>query len=218
MKRHERKYLKKAYLNIKEQYADVCYSSSRWRDIKFCIGFEHYTHKTNELPGESHWRPYQSEKQLKENNAAVDSLLAAYKNFDEAPESVIGTADSNSKIVLDALPSKYDFPALATSLEKLLISGGFSDIIITGSDNEATAEQNSTTPAPIEIPFTIAAKGTYTNLQMLIDSLRLSIRPFKIMRLDITASSASDSMSFAISAVTFYHPEKNLEIPLKEVE
>ena len=158
------------------------------------------------------------EKQLKENNAAVDSLLAAYKNFDEAPESVIGTADSNSKIVLDALPSKYDFPALATSLEKLLISGGFSDIIITGSDNEATAEQNSTTPAPIEIPFTIAAKGTYTNLQMLIDSLRLSIRPFKIMRLDITASSASDSMSFAISAVTFYQPEKNLEIPLKEVE
>lgn len=158
------------------------------------------------------------QKQLKSNIAAVDSLLEAYKNFDEAAESVIGTADSNSKVVLDALPSKYDFPALATSLEKLLVSGGFSDISISGSDNEATAEQNSTNPAPIEIPFTIAAKGSYANLQSLINSLRISIRPFKIMRLDITSSSSGDSMSFTISAVTFYQPEKNLEIPLVEVK
>jgi len=158
------------------------------------------------------------QKQLKANVAAVDSLLAAYKNFDEAPESVIGTSDSNSKIVLDALPSKYDFPALATSLEKLLVSGGFSDISITGSDNEATAEQNSTTPAPVEIPFTIAAKGSYVNLQSLMNNLRISIRPFKILKLDITASAGVDSMNFTISAVTFYQPEKNLEIPLQEVK
>lgn len=158
------------------------------------------------------------QKQLKENIAAVDSLLAAYKSFDGAAESVIGTADSNTKIVLDALPSKYDFPAIATSLEKLLVSGGFSDISITGVDNEATAEQNSITPVPIEIPFTIAAKGTYANLQILINSLRLSIRPFKIIRLDITAASTGDTMNFTISAVTFYQPEKNLEIPLKEVK
>lgn len=158
------------------------------------------------------------QKQLKSNNAAVDSLLEAYKNFDEAAESVIGTADSNSKVVLDALPSKYDFPALTTSLEKLLVNGGFSDISISGSDNEANAEQNSTNPAPIEIPFTIAAKGSYANLQSLINSLRISIRPFKIMRLDITSSSGGDSMSFTINAVTFYQPEKNLEIPLVEVK
>ncbi len=158
------------------------------------------------------------QKQLKANIAAVDSLLAAYKNFDDASESVIGTSDSNSKIVLDALPSKYDFPALATSLEKLLVTGGFTDVNITGSDNEATAEQNSTTPAPVEIPFTIAAKGSYASLQSLINNLRISIRPFKISRLDITASASADSMSFTISAVTFYQPEKNLEIPLQEVK
>lgn len=157
------------------------------------------------------------QKQLKANVAAVDSLLAAYKNFDEAAESVIGTSDSNSKIVLDALPSKYDFPALATSLEKLLVTGGFSDISITGADNEATAEQNSTSPAPVEIPFTISAKGSYASLQTLINNLRISIRPFKISKLDITATSGSDSMSFTISAATYYQPEKNLEIPLKEV-
>lgn len=158
------------------------------------------------------------QKQLVSNVAAVDSLIAAYKNFDQAAESVIGTNDSNSKIVLDALPSKYDYPALASSLEKLLTTGGFSDISITGSDNEATAEQNSTTPLPVEIPFTIAAKGSYTSLQTLINNLRISIRPFKISKLDITAASGSDSMSFSITATTFYQPEKNLEIPLKEVK
>jgi Tfp pilus assembly protein PilO len=158
------------------------------------------------------------QKQLKDNLSAVDSLLAAYKNFDSAAESVIGTSDSNSKIVLDALPSKYDFPALATSLENLLVTGGFSDINITGSDNEATAEQNSTTPKPIEIPFTISAKGTYANLQTLIGNLQRSIRPFKILKLDITASANADSMNFTISAVTYYQPEKNLDIPLKEVK
>lgn len=158
------------------------------------------------------------QKQLKANVAAVDSLIAAYKDFDDAAESVIGTSDSNSKIVLDALPSKYDFPALATSLEKLLVTGGFSDISITGSDNEATAEQNSTTPVPIEIPFTIAAKGSYSSLQTLMNNLRISIRPFKVIKLDINAASSSDSLSFTISAVTFYQPEKNLEIPLREVK
>lgn len=158
------------------------------------------------------------QKQLKDNIAAVDSLVAAYKNFDAPAESVIGTADSNSKIVLDALPSKYDFPALTASLENLLVTGGFGDISITGSDNEANAEQNSITPVPIEIPFIISAKGSYANIQILISNLQRSIRPFKILKLDITASSGTDSMNFTISAVTFYQPEKNLDIPLKEVK
>lgn len=157
------------------------------------------------------------DRQLKDNVAAVDSLVAAYKEFDQAAESVIGTADRNSKIVLDALPSKYDFPALATSLEKLLVTGGFADINITGSDNEATAEQNSTTPVPVEIPFTISAKGSYDNLKLLISNLQKSIRPFKILRIDVTASANGATMNFTIAGVTFYQPEKNLEIPLKEV-
>ena len=155
------------------------------------------------------------EKQLKANVKAVDSLVIAYKAFDEAKESTIGTVDANSKIVLDALPSKYDFPALATSLEKLLVTGGFSGIIITGSDAELSAEQNSTKPVPIEIPFTLAAKGSYANLQALVANLQRSIRPFKILKIDLTGK--QDSLSFTISAVTYYQPEKNLEIPLKEV-
>ena len=66
--------------------------------------------------------------QLKTNNQAATELVAAYKSFVAAPENIIagsasGSGDrdgDNAKIVLDALPSKYDFPALVTSIEKIL--------------------------------------------------------------------------------------------------
>lgn len=159
-----------------------------------------------------------AEKQLKSNIVAVDNLFESYKNFDEAPESVIGTADRNSKIVLDALPSKYDFPALATSLEKLLVGGGIANIGITGLDDEATAEQDSTSPEPVEIPFVISGSGSYASLQQLIANLQLSIRPFKVLKLDLSAGGAEGNMNFTISAVTYYQPEKNLDIPEVEVK
>lgn len=156
------------------------------------------------------------EKQLKSNLKSVESLVESYKTFDQAAESVIGTSDRNSKIVLDALPSKYDFPALATSLEKLLVTGGVSNIAITGSDDEASAEQNSASPSPVEIPFTISGKASYDDVQKLIKNLQLSIRPFKVLKMDISGTQAQ--MNFTISATTYYQPEKNLEIPLKEVK
>lgn len=158
-----------------------------------------------------------AEAQLKENIDNMNSLMQAYQNFDEAAESVIGTGDSNSTIVLDALPSKYDFPALATSLDKILVSGGFTEIAISGSDEEATAEQNSSSPAPIEIPFGISATGSYERLQRLMADLQRSIRPFRILKFDIGASSGGGGLQFTISGVTYYQPEKNLEIEQKEV-
>lgn len=159
-----------------------------------------------------------AEKQLKSNVEAANNLVESFKNFDEAAESVIGTADRNSKVVLDALPSKYDFPALATSLEKLLLGGGITNIGITGLDDEATAEQNSTSPEPIEIPFTISGTGSYANIQQLIVNLHRSIRPFKVLRFDISAGGDPNSMNVTVSAVTYYQPEKNLDIPEREVQ
>ena len=65
---------------------------------------------------------------LKADISAVDNLNNSYKTFIGTPTNVLGgnptgTGDQdgdNAKIVLDALPSKYDFPALTTSLEKLI--------------------------------------------------------------------------------------------------
>src|SRR4051812_44686458 len=58
-------------------------------------------------------------RQLLSNARAYDSLLASYQDFEGNNVNVIdgssdGTGDrdgKNSRIVLDALPSSYDFPA-----------------------------------------------------------------------------------------------------------
>jgi Tfp pilus assembly protein PilO len=149
-------------------------------------------------------------EQLKQNIQAINPLVASYEAFDSAPESVIGTPDKNSKIVLDALPSKYDFPALATSLEYLVQRTGMSIKGITGTDNEASAEQNSADPAPIEIPFTLQAGGDYEKSKVLVTSMEKSIRPFVISNL--TLSGSDGSLTVSVTGKTYYQPEKKLEI------
>jgi hypothetical protein len=155
-------------------------------------------------------------EQLKKNIDAKDQLVASYTAFNDAPESVIGTAESNSKVVLDALPSKYDFPALNTSIDGIITGAGMSVETITGSDLETSAEQSSITPTPIAIPFEFTAKGSYEAAQKLITDLQRSIRPFKIISIDFTASEGG-SISVTIAGETYYQPAKDLGIENKKV-
>ena len=95
---------------------------------------------------------------LKQNNQEVSGLKAAYVDFVSSPTNIIdgnpnGTGEKdgdNARIILDALPSKYDFPALATSLEKLLIERNFRVESIKGIDDEIaqSAKKESGTPRP----------------------------------------------------------------------
>ena len=149
-------------------------------------------------------------QQLVTNFKAVDTLVNAYQTFEGASESSIGTADKNSIIILDALPSKYDFPALATSLEGLITSSGAKVDSITGTDQEAQAVQDSAAPQPIEIPFQISASGGYANIQTLISNLEHSIRPINISSLTFSGNDAS--LQASITAKTYYQPEKKLTI------
>ncbi len=148
--------------------------------------------------------------QLSKNVKAADTLNSAYQTFDSTPESVIGTKDKNSKIVLDSLPSKYDFPALATSLEGLISGSGNKITSIGGTDNEAQASQDSAEPTPVDIPILIGASGNFTSAQKLILDLERSIRPVKIASLDLTGSDSN--LQIAVNAKTYYQPEKKLDI------
>lgn len=158
-----------------------------------------------------------AEKQLKSNLSAVTELVKSYESFDNKAESVVGTQDKNSKIVLDALPSKYDYPAITASIEKIInLTGGITGFSVAGTDQEATAQQDSINPEPIEIPITISGSASYDTIQKLINNLQLSIRPFKVTKL--TFSGNQTSMTFNLNVTTYYMPEKNLEIPLKEIK
>jgi hypothetical protein len=148
---------------------------------------------------------------LAKNLKARTQLVNAYKTFDEAPESIIGTKDKNAKIVLDALPSKYDFPALATSLEALVKNSGLEINSLTGTDGEATAVQESTDPKPVDIEFSIGGNGSNTAVQNLFNNIERSIRPIKVGTVTLSADS-KNNLSVSIKAKTYYQPAKLLEI------
>ncbi|MBI3624272.1 hypothetical protein HY218_01420 [Candidatus Saccharibacteria bacterium] len=167
-----------------------------------------------------------AKKQLEKNLQITDSLVAQYKVFVGGTENVLGGNPSgsgdkdgdNARIVLDAIPSKYDFPALATSLEKLLT--GYQIDAITGSDDEITQSANDKgfqDPRAIEIPFQFGITGSYQSALALLTTLEKSIRPIKIKILTISAQT-DNSLHVSIDANTYYQPSKTLTIGTKEVK
>lgn len=165
-------------------------------------------------------------KQLKSDIQATGPLVTSYKIFDGTLQNIIGGTSTgtaandgtNSTLILDALPSKYDFPALATSIEKLISARGLQIQDIQGTDDEVaqSANQSSTTPKPVPMPFQLTVLGNYTALQGLIADFQNSIRPFQIQSVDL--SGAESNMTLTLTAQTFYQPEKDLNITTKVVK
>lgn len=171
-------------------------------------------------------------EQINANLAAIDSLNVAYQAFVGTPENVLGGSSSgkgdkdgdNAKITLDALPSKYDFPALATSLEKILKTRNFQIDSITGTDDEVA--QNSSggqevvavdsSGGPVEIPFEISATGNLESAKDLASLLQKSIRPLRVSTMQVSGSNSD--LQIVISGKTYYQPEKKFEIKKKVVK
>jgi hypothetical protein len=163
---------------------------------------------------------------LKSDLSARDSLVTSYKSFIGTPQNVLGGSPDgngdkdgdNAKIVLDALPSKYDYPAVVTSMEKLVQSQGLTIQAITGTDEEITqaANQSSADPQPIAMPFQVQVSGSYESIRSLVDSLERSIRPFQVTKLQLSGSEGS--MVATIDAQTYYQPEKSLNIKSEVVK
>lgn len=154
-------------------------------------------------------------KQLKANKDAVSTLVKSYQSFASQDPNLIGGTPpgkgerdgDNGRLVLDALPSKYDFPALATSLEKLL--AGYTINSINGSD-AGSSQTNSVQIKPIAMPFTLDVSSDYAGIQKLSGTFEKSIRPFQILGIKLNGTNAI--LQATITAQTFYQPEKNLKI------
>ncbi len=163
---------------------------------------------------------------LKANNQAVTTLVTSYQAFVQTSENVIGGSPDgkgdkdgdNAKIILDALPSKYDFPALVTSLQKVLSGSGLGNINITGTDDEVnqSSQTDSGTPQPVVMPFTASVTGNYKSLQNLLTVLERSIRPIQIQAIKLSGS--DNDLVMEITAQTYYQPGKALTLGSKEIE
>lgn len=164
---------------------------------------------------------------LKSDLSAITSLKDSYKSFVDTPRNIlggnpVGAGDQdgdNAKIILDALPSKYDFPALATSLEKLIIGQGLQIQSISGTDDELAqaANQESATPKPIPVPFQVRVTGSYEATKSLMNIFERSIRPIQVQKIEVSGDKGG-TVTTTISAQTFYQPEKSLKIQTEVVK
>lgn len=164
--------------------------------------------------------------QLKTDISASAQLKTSYRAFIGTTQNVLGGNPSgngaqdgnNAQIVLDALPSSYDFPALAASLEKILSNQNLAINSITGTDDEVAQSSNSSsgTPTPVAMPFQVSVSGDYQSIQNLIGQFEHSIRPFQIQTLSISGDQSK--LTVNIGAQTFYQPAKTLTIGKKVVK
>lgn len=159
-------------------------------------------------------------KTLKDNLKTSDQLVTSYEAFANETTNVLGGNPSgdgpndgdNPRLVLDALPSKYDFPALTTSIEKLLNDHGFSLTSISGSDDEVaqSTQDTSADPQPIEMPFSVEVTTSDSRVKQLMQLFEKSIRPIQVHQLVL--KSENGQLKATVTAKTFYQPEKSLNV------
>lgn len=163
---------------------------------------------------------------LQENVSAVGTLVSSYEQFVSSSEVNMlggvpnGTGEKdgdNAKLTLDALPSKYDFPALTTSLEKVISQNNFKIEQISGIDDEiAQGSRDTSVPEVVEMPFEFSIKGAYDPMYTLIGLLENSIRPIQVQTLLFTAG--EQEVQLDLEAKTYYQSEKNLNITKKVIK
>lgn len=166
-------------------------------------------------------------KQLKSNLTAAKNLYNSYQSFVNVPQNAIqgstqgnGPRDGdNGKIVLDALPSQYDFPALVADVQGMINARSLSASSISGTDDQANqgSSSGSSDPQPQPIPFSFSVdKGSYQSIQGLVNDMQNSIRPIAFDTL--TISGGESSMQMTVTAHTYYQPAKSLSIQSEVVK
>jgi len=169
-------------------------------------------------------------KQLQANVSAAKQLVNQFNNVFEggSTANIIGgqnTTDpsaqppngDNARIVLDALPSQYDFPALVSSVSKILNADGIGNQSVTGTDQSASVSNSAmSTPAPAQIQLTIGGAANYSAVKKFIEDLEHSIRPFDVTNLQL--SGPQNQLIFTLTVSTYYQPAKSLTVVTKEVK
>ncbi len=161
-----------------------------------------------------------ADNRLKLDVVAENDIVNSYKQFVQQNPTILGSSISNNNnvdynnatIILDALPSQYDFPALTTTIQNLLQKGGFNISSIGGTDQSSTVSSKPTSnPQPVSIPFSFSiTNASYSSVQQLFSTMQESIRPMQID--NITMSGSDSNMSITVSAHTYFQPGKKFTI------
>jgi len=163
-------------------------------------------------------------KQLKDNKKAVEDLRGTYSDFVGQKQNILNGSSTgagpidgnNAQLVIDALPGKYDFPALSSSIEKILKDGGYTIDAIGGADEGTVGETTSASKGAVEIPYSFSVSASVENTRNLLDTLERSIRPVYVTNLSFQATDVGLRSTLGIK--TFYAPAKVFEVKSKEIK
>lgn len=164
----------------------------------------------------------QSLADLERSYENASDLSRAYAAFADSPDNIIGgfsegdgeRAGDNARIILDALPSQYDFPAFITSVEQLLLRQEVSIDSISGSDQELEF-RDIEGGEPIEVPLGVSFNGDYASVQAAIDSFESSIRPFSFN--SIALSGRDDSLRVDLRGHSYFQPSQPFELNTRPI-
>lgn len=165
--------------------------------------------------------------QLKSNLSAANTLFTQYSSAFAGQDpnmlggSLNGTGNldgDNPRLTLDALPSTYDAPALASSLEKVITGRNLTINSVTVTDSPSTyPDQPQATPKPTNVTFQFEATGSYQQAQQLLQDFERSIRPFDLNTMEIDGT--DQSLKLTVGMTTYYQPAKSLNLQAtKEVK
>jgi hypothetical protein len=180
--------------------------------------------------------------QLKADQTAATQLINSYNSFNNQASNIIGGSStgtssnqdgSNSKIILDALPDSYDYPATITSFGNLLdvqsvTTSGFT--ITQGSGSTASSTPAPTSPSaatssstsaksstpPVAIPFAFSITGSFSADNSFLTRLQESIKPMQLSTINVTGSDSSATM--AVTGETYYLPAAGLQFSSEVVK
>jgi len=164
---------------------------------------------------------------LKDNYTAAQTLVTQYNVFAQQDPNILGgsaasTATSldgdNSWLVLDSLPSTYDAPALATSVEKVMLGRNVTINSLTVTDDpSANSDKPEQQPQAKPITFSFEATTNYASAVKLLQDFERSIRPFDLNTMEIAGTDTS--LHLTVGMTTYYQPAKSLDLtPSKEVK
>ncbi len=148
------------------------------------------------------------------NNQKADNVLGGNNTTSQKAQPPDG---DNPSIILDALPSTYDFPALISSVSHLLSSNGIINPGISGSDQSGTVSSlPAGSPSPIPIQLSISAAGNLKSIKRVINDLERSIRPFDVTNVQLSGN--DDNMAVTLTMRTYFQPATSLTIGSKAVQ
>lgn len=161
---------------------------------------------------------------LKKNYDSAQTLFTQYKVFAEDNPNILGGSNngntnldgSNPVLVLDSLPSVYDAPALAASIEKVMSDRNVTIKSLSLTDDPTTyPDDPQATPQAKAVTFSFQGETNYDGASKLLSDFERSIRAFDVTSIEISGSDTK--LKLNVSMNTYYQPAKSLNLTATKV-